>query len=420
MTEPGKNETRTRDTAATGTAADPARPRAREKPREKRQRPRHGHAAWAVSGFLLVLLAFGGAWIAWPLWNQSLPGWLRYALAPVMEAGRYPGLIARVETVEKKVAAMAADVAALGDRMAKRGAVDPARLDALAGKVQALEDKAASGADATASRLGELDDRLRTVEAATGALAERPPVGGGADAAALARLQARMQAQIEAVKTETGAALQKLDRDNRTLAEALARAEARLTAAETRGGTVASASRDSAFLLAVGQLRDATRGSAPFAAALRAVRALIGDEKDAAPALETLAMHAATGVPDVAALRARLAAVAPAIARAPADGEGGGWWDQTLDRLSGLISVRRVGPRAATRDDAEGRVARAEMALAAGDVAGAVGALDALAGPAAGAAAPWLAAAKTRLAVDGAVAAIDAVAIRRMGGAPRG
>jgi hypothetical protein len=67
-----------------------------------------------------------------------------------------------------------------------------------------------------------------------------------------------------------------------------------------------------------------------------------------------------------------------------------------------LVTVRPVGADV-EGDSAAARVARAEAALDRGDVGAAVAELEALDGPAAAAAAPWLAEVRPRLAAETAL-----------------
>ena len=73
-------------------------------------------------------------------------------------------------------------------------------------------------------------------------------------------------------------------------------------------------------------------------------------------------------------------------------------WNGVVQRLSSIVSVRRVGE--AEGDTALARLARADKAVAAGDLAAAVTGLEGLGGPAGEILAPWLAEAKARLAAD--------------------
>ncbi len=90
--------------------------------------------------------------------------------------------------------------------------------------------------------------------------------------------------------------------------------------------------------------------------------------------------------------------------------------DRTVARLSGVVSVRRVGAEV-PGDGVEALLARAEVRLLAGDVGTAVAELDRLPGPAATVAAPWLASARLHLAAEAALAELEAEVANALGAA---
>lgn len=113
-------------------------------------------------------------------------------------------------------------------------------------------------------------------------------------------------------------------------------------------------------------------------------------------------------VPSAAVLAARYPALAEQQHAAPqtaaTDAQDKSWWQRSLDKLSGLVSIRRVGTLDSTTVD--GRLEIAQTALGNGDLAGAVAALDgvALVQPLA----DWRDAAQARLKLDAALDAYGA------------
>jgi hypothetical protein len=88
-------------------------------------------------------------------------------------------------------------------------------------------------------------------------------------------------------------------------------------------------------------------------------------------------------------------------------GDVAGRWGELLERLQGLLSIRRVGELAG--DDAGARVARAEVLANSGDLEGALAAFDGVQGaawiaPARG----WIEAVRLRFAVEREIAALAA------------
>ena len=135
-------------------------------------------------------------------------------------------------------------------------------------------------------------------------------------------------------------------------------------------------------------------------------------------ALAALTPHAATGIATLETLRNRFTPLAEAILRAavapPGGSPGGTWISRTLARLSGLVTVRRVGGDVAG-DTTEAIVARAEARLGVGDLAAAVAEVVALDGAGAEVAASWLGDARARLAAEASLAALDARVIAAPG-----
>ena len=370
-------------------------------------------AAWSLVIALLLVVALGAAYIAWPFWAPALPDRVRAMIAPVMDIGR--GTSDKAE--DGALAALEERIAGVEKALAAtRNTLDVARTETaanLAREIDRIETKitAASGDGASlAKRLGELEQRLAALAAesrtaSTGAAA----AAASTDGEALAGLAASGKQTSDKV-----AALEAANTDLRNLIVALTD---RLAAMENRPAPVATGPGPAnALMLAVGQLREAVRGTDSYAPAYDAVAALAG--KDAgtddalAKPLAALAAHK-QGTADLAALRRQFEPVAGAIVRATVVPRGDGWIDRTLDRVASLVTIRKTGEKAAAADDVPGLVARAELRLAAGDLSGAVKALSALKGAPADAAADWLAAARARLAVDSAVDALMREALVR-------
>ena len=297
-----------------------------------------------------------------------------------------------------------------------------------------------------AADVAGLEARLATVESDVAAVSEVEPQADGAAVAevenALSALQARLDGlsqKLAAVAasgadTATGeqqaAALRETEQRLRgeivTLGGRLDAADARITGLQSRledmtvatRGSQAETAGETALTLAVLQLRDAMRGAAPFAAELQAVLDVakspaITNGAELAAAVAPLATYANTGVPTLAKLKADFTDLARDIA---AQGQGAGdedWLAGIKRRVSGLISVRPVGPVAG--DSPAAVAARAEAALANDDLTGAMGELATLQGPSAAAAQPWLAGAQARLAARTALNDLGRGLIARLG-----
>jgi hypothetical protein len=172
---------------------------------------------------------------------------------------------------------------------------------------------------------------------------------------------------------------------------------------------------DTALLLAVLRIREAIEVARPFAAEYEAVAALARNRPDIAAAAAPLAERAKSGVASRGVLAQRLHALAGTIATAEAPPADDDWGERAWARLRGLVTIRRID--GAGQSAPEAALSVAERSLAAGDLAGAVAALDPMSGPAAEAARPWLQMARQRLAVEAALHQVEGLLVARLGAA---
>ncbi|PWC54745.1 hypothetical protein TSO221_07360 [Azospirillum sp. TSO22-1] len=315
-----------------------------------------GGFATAVS---LLALLVGAAALTAPWWSPAVPGWPKpQAAAP-----------AAAPAVS---AAMNAQVQQLNDRLAK------------------LEQRPAPAATGNAPvDLSAITTRLDALEkrpAPTPAAAPAPSVDPAAVKALADRLAAvegkpagdpQLASEVAALKQQVGAL------------------------AQQAGSKADAAAGAQALVLAAGQLRGALAGSGPFPGELQAVKALGSTDAELNKAVDAIAPHAAKGIPTQAQLADRLEREASAIVRAEQKGEGGSWVKDVTGTLSTLVTVRRQGGEV-VGNTAGAVVARAQAALNRNDLKTAVDEIATLQGPAAQAAAGWLADAKARLAANAA------------------
>ncbi len=175
---------------------------------------------------------------------------------------------------------------------------------------------------------------------------------------------------------------------------------AALEAGQTRTVNAAAAA------LAAASLAEATQGSGPFDAELAALERLMPLSAE----VRALKPFAEGGAPSRAALAAEFdtaAAKASIAARDP--GEAGGFLARLRHALSSIVTIRQVGTT--TGDAPDAVLARADAAVAEGDIAGALTLLRDLPPTAAQAMAPWQSRALQRVAVDRQVAEVRSRAI---------
>jgi hypothetical protein len=118
-------------------------------------------------------------------------------------------------------------------------------------------------------------------------------------------------------------------------------------------------------------------------------------------------------------LGARLAELGPQLTLPEAPPEDASWWKRLLYRLRSLFKISRVpenGDLTTLPPGPQRSLAEAQAAMAKGDLAGAVAAIENIGPPQSAAVAPWYAAAAARLAAETACDRIDAVVTRRLAG----
>ena len=151
----------------------------------------------------------------------------------------------------------------------------------------------------------------------------------------------------------------------------------------------------------------------PFAPELNLLQPLAQGDAKLGEIVTALQPHAQTGVASRAALDAAFPAVAKAaLAEDLADDSYG---ERLMGKLRGLVSLRRVGDMPG--DTTEAKLARAEQALHAGDVAKAVELVKSLPPQTNQATSPWLARADAHLAAKRGLDQLAVYAVNLLGAA---
>lgn len=370
--------------AQLGTAA-PAPEAAPARPVEAPRRP-----GWGGTAALMLAAALLGGGAA-----SLLPGLLGTAPQGSDEARR------RLDMLESRVGGLAAGQSS--DTAAQAFADIKAHLDGLDVRLRALEQASAtppSGADnaalaAAEQSLKELTARVVTLENRLSQLAQQPAVP--------AAPAPETAGEIAALKTAIADLTARLGTLERVApaGDLVASLDGRVSALEQ--ADPGRASRQAALALIVARLGDAAADGRGFTAELAAL-------KQAAPAVDTTAFepYAAEGLPTIARLADQLAALDGAVRDGADYDRGGDWFDRFWRGLGRLITVRQDG--LAEGMEPEDHLARAEYHAGRGDLANAYAEMDRLTGAARGAAAPWIAQAGARLALDTALAKLtDAI-----------
>jgi len=268
-------------------------------------------------------------------------------------------------------------------------------------------------ADDTARQI--FANQLANVESEVQALRDAQ----SANAQIFVRLDA-LEKQMKQASPDTGQfadTAKRLDAATQQLQSAVDGNAARIAALQDRLAHT-SDNPDRMLFLALSQLSAAVATSRPFPNELKAAETLA--PHDLGVKLLTLEPQAATGIPSTAALAARFnAATAPAMLLAtPTTPANESWTKRFWAKLTSLVVVRRVGDNTTPPDPTLAAVDAARSELAQGDLAGAVGAVEAAPAPARGAAESWLAAAHQRLDAEGVVAAALRQVVPALAAAP--
>ena len=335
---------------------------------------------------LLALAVLAAGYLTLPSWRDRLPVEVREHLAGTDPSATTlrrdkAELQARIDDLDRILIAANAELATTRKTAEQE-------IDGLKSRLAAAEKAAAASATETAQANGALTEKVAALERA---LATSEQARNTAEQRANAAATAHAAAAQEAASV-TGALNQKMAGLEKDLA--LSR-EALLTAGKS--DTIA---------LAAGKLRDAVTRAAPFTEEIAALKRLGGNNPDIASAIASIEPFAAQGVPSRATLFNDLGKTVKAVLAAPRNSPGTGWIDLAAEKLTGFVTVRRIDGKGT---GVEPILARAEIAARRGDLAAAVKELSALTGTAAGAAAPWLKPARSRLAAEDASAALDRV-----------
>ena len=357
-----------------------------------------------LAGLLILILA-GVA--SSPFWAPQIE--------PLLPWGEnrddYAALAARVAAIETRPVAPSPGIDAVQSAMSQLAR----RVDQLDSRLAVVEKRLVPPSvdtDAINSALGALGRRVDQLESA--AKPDLGPIRAGMQQVEQ-RLAAIETQSASRIASETAASkdmrqeLSRLGKVEGDLADRVAALER-----EAQSQNRAELRADGVLALLLGQMREAIEQARPFPAEFGAFIKLARGS-DLAAGAQPLAEPARNGVASravlvkgLAELAGRMAASDPAVKS--------DWREQTLARLRGLVTIRRIDDSSHTGSN--GAVGAAQAALARGDLAGAVAALEPLTGADAEAARPWLLMARERLTAETALDHVQELLTERLGGSP--
>lgn len=162
--------------------------------------------------------------------------------------------------------------------------------------------------------------------------------------------------------------------------------------------------------LGVAQLRPALERDEPFGVQLSTLRRVMPNDPALAHALGTIAVFADKGAPTVAHLHDQFVEMANEIALGDVVGPNNTWLDRAVVKVASTLELHAVAHRLNDPREPSALVWDAQAHLEAGDLAGTVAALEGLTGRPAAVAAPWIAAARERIAANKVLLQLDSLA----------
>jgi uroporphyrinogen-III synthase len=354
-----------------------------------------------VIGLVTAVIVLAGAVISLPFWPEQVQVlWRGQAVIP-------PAPTPALDLQSVQAAANAVANAAV--ETARRDLT--ARVDDLEKRLRALSATAAEKPTGSDPAVAELRNRVEVLEGRP--VAAPPPGTPAAPPAAMPAGEADKEiAVLRAEITTLHTALQALDQSvtgQREQTKALGEAMGTRNAGEQKALVAA---RASAVIGVAARLSAALDSGLPFAADLNLLAPLTQGDAKLTEVAAALQPYAQAGV----ASRAALAASFPAVAKAALadDVADDSFGERLLGKVRSIVSLRRVGDDV-PGDSAEAKLARAEAALDAGDLAKAVDLMKSLPPQTAKATSAWLARAEAHLAAKRAIDALAAQAISLLG-----
>ena len=365
-------------------------------------------ALWLVVLLILVLAAVGSS----PFWAPALAPFLPWGGAH----DEYAALAARVAGIEARPASSGNEIDAVKSAV---GALAQ-RVDQFQTRLAELEKRPPPqgvDADAINSALNGLTRRIDNLEA--NAKADRQLE---ADVAAVRAGMPQLERRLAAIETQSASQTASDTAASKDAQQQLARLQKsdadladRLAKLEGQPQRAADFRTDAMLALLLGQMRDAIDKARPFPSEFDAFFALARNS-DLGSAAQPLAEPARNGLASRAVLSQRLADLAHQLPVAGEPARDDNWGAQTLARLRGLVTIRRIDD--ASPSGPETAVHAAQTALARGDLADAVAALEPLTGANAEAAQPWIRMARARLAAEAVIDRLQGLLSARLGTLP--
>ena len=373
-----------------------------------------------IIGVVAAVMVLAGAVISLPFWPEQARALWRgqAAIPPAPTPGiDLPTVQAAADTVAKAaVEAARRDLTVRLDDLEKRlravSAADRGR------RAETAAPSCSEGSCGCRSEVVEAPERARRPHLRSKLVAEAEQATQAAPSNIDAEKEiATLHREIATLQTALLALNQAVDGQKDETAKQREQAKALADALGARGTAdqkALVAARASAVIGVAARLSAALDSGLPFATDLALLTPLVQGDAKLAEIVSALQPYAQTGV----ASRAALAAEFPAVAKAALadDLADDSFGQRLLGKIRGIVSLRRVGDDV-EGDSAEAKLARAEAALHAADLAKAVDLVKSMPAQTNKATAAWLARAEAHLAAKRTVDQLAAHAVSLLGAA---
>lgn len=343
---------------------------------------------------LLVTIALGSAYASWPFWSG-------YVLPIMNSAHQHISALFQSTDYDKKISNMDNRLSAL-EKFITTQHTDVILLEDLKKRHDTLETKISE----VMARIKALNSTLSGIQHSLSNIDTETPK----------KIQERIQGIVlmqNKMHKEEMLNTQRLEAEDVKLRFSLNTMATRLNSLETQRSKEKASSADIqnyAAMLAIGQLREILRSSAPFIAQFTTLNKMIKEDKKVENSLKVLAPLAKTGVPTHEDLRVYFSDIAYDIVRADFVPKTGNWAEDIFGSLMSIIRLRRTADNI-KGDGVDVKVARIEGRLKSGDLAGAVQITEELKDKPAEKAEAWLKEAKNRLNAETALSTLESYAI---------
>ena len=382
-------------------------------------------ARTGLKSLAAITTLYAIAWLTWPLWAGYTPNPVQEFLNPVLGLGRAEPLSQQVDLnggqidiLERKVARIQSQLSGLkkspqisqfkdkvdgvildlrGHREEHANLGDIMTAKSLVSRLEVVENEIKNLVGNIEMRDGprRLEDRLAAVEneirkiTDLGTNSEKELTEGGSNA-----LKARAEMQIKAVLEEK---IKEFDKDVSLLTSRILELEKQ----KAEYSESLSVNRAEGLLMfAIGKLKSVALAGEKFAREWENTLFLASENPLVREGLVSIKPFAESGVASIRFLQAELTLLADRATKISPPRDNPRWINQILERISSLITVRRIGPNAAAGKDHIALMARAEISLSEGDLRGAIKAISDLTGKQSELFEPWLAKARIRYQVE--------------------